>query len=240
MKIDKEALYVVNHSGGKDSQAMYLYLRGLGIPDKNMVVIHAHLPEVEWDGTLKHIEDTVTHELFVVQSGKTFFEMVEHRKQFPSAQNRQCTSDLKRHPINKKVIELCNTRGYTKVVNCMGLRAQESTPRAAKPTYKKSASNSNGKRVWYEWLPIHKWKKEQVFASIAAHGQKPHWAYEKGMSRLSCVFCIMSKKSDLQIAAKHNPELLKKYNEVERRLDHTLIMPSKSSGKKFLTEIVSE
>jgi tRNA(Ile)-lysidine synthase TilS/MesJ len=74
---------VINHSGGKDSQAMFLKLRDL-IPKQNLVVIHAHLPEVEWDGTIEHIKNTIGHaELHVVQAGKTFFEMVEHRQMWP-------------------------------------------------------------------------------------------------------------------------------------------------------------
>ena len=53
--------------------------------------------------TLKSfIKDTIDHEFFVVQAGKTFFDMVEHRQMFPSPKNRQCTSDLKRGPIAKK------------------------------------------------------------------------------------------------------------------------------------------
>ena len=73
-----EALIVCNHSGGKDSQSMYLYLRNF-VPAERLVVIHAHLPEVEWSGTQEFIEDTINHEFHVVQAQKTFFEMVERR-----------------------------------------------------------------------------------------------------------------------------------------------------------------
>jgi hypothetical protein len=39
---------------------------------------------VEWDGTIEHIKNTIGHaELHVVQAGKTFFEMVEHRQMWP-------------------------------------------------------------------------------------------------------------------------------------------------------------
>lgn len=57
----------------------------------------------------------------------------------------------------------------------------------------------------------------------AAH-QEPHWAYRMGMSRLSCVFCIMSSKADLRTAAALNPELYGRYVELERRIGHTLSM----------------
>jgi hypothetical protein len=34
-----------------------------------------------------------------------------------------------------------------------------------------------------------------------------------------------------------NPELYKKYVETEKRLDHTLLMPSKKHGRLFLEDI---
>jgi 3'-phosphoadenosine 5'-phosphosulfate sulfotransferase (PAPS reductase)/FAD synthetase len=237
-EIIPDALYVINHSGGKDSQAMFLKLRDL-IPKENLVVIHAHLPEVEWEGTIDHIKNTIGDaELHVVQAGKTFFEMVEHRQMWPSPSYRQCTSDLKRGPINKKIIELCNERGYTKVVNCMGLRAAESANRSRKDPFKLSGSNSNSKRTWYEWLPIFEMSTQEVFGFIKSNNQTPHWAYEKGMTRLSCVFCIMSSKHDLETAARLNPELKNKYATIERKIDHTFVMPTKKSGRVFLDEMV--
>jgi hypothetical protein len=55
---DDGALFVINHSAGKDSQAMTLALRGL-IPAQQMVVVHADLGEVEWPGNLDHISRTI-------------------------------------------------------------------------------------------------------------------------------------------------------------------------------------
>lgn len=47
-----------------------------------------------------------------------------------------------------------------------------------------------------------------------------HPAYDLGMSRLSCIFCIMASNKDLKIAAKHNPTLLARYTEVESKIGH--------------------
>ncbi len=233
----EKVLYVCNHSGGKDSQAMYNLLKRI-VPSSQLVVIHAHLRGVEWEGTIEHIKDTISHEFFIVEAKKSFFDMVNHRKMFPSSANRQCTSDLKRGPIQKKIIELCNTRGFDVVVNCMGLRAEESSNRAKKKSFKKNETNSNSKRDWFEWLPIHNWTTEKVFDWISFNYQKPHWAYSKGMSRLSCCFCIMASENDLKIAATLNPELLQKYSELEKTHNHTLIMPTQKHGKRFLIDIV--
>ncbi len=125
---DKGALFVVNHSGGKDSQAQMIYL-SRHIPSSQLVVVHAHLPEVEWEGTWEHVKYSAGKvPAYKVQARKTFFEMVRSRGRFPSPKYRQCTSDLKRGPINSFV------RRYLKshpefgdvVVNCMGMRAEES------------------------------------------------------------------------------------------------------------------
>jgi len=55
---------------------------------------------------------------------KTYLEMVERRGRFPSAQYRQCISDLKRGPIERFIRSL----GYKVVTHCMGIRAEESDP----------------------------------------------------------------------------------------------------------------
>lgn len=235
---DEQTLVVSNHSGGKDSQAMYLQLKEI-VPAHRLVVIHAHLPVVEWDGTQEFIQDTIEHEFFVVQAGKTFFEMVEHRKQFPSPSNRQCTSDLKRDPIAKEIRRLCNERGFTKVLNCMGLRAQESPARSKKETFRINKRQTNGKRDWYEWLPIHELTTTEVFQVIKEAGQKPFWTYAEGLTRKSCTFCIMSSKEDLCIAAKLRPDLLEKYDELEKRHGRTMMMPTKKLGARTLKQIIN-
>lgn len=234
-----KAVFICNHSGGKDSQIMYLMLRRI-IPRDRLIVIHSHLPEVEWEGTEEFIRSTVDHEIHVVQAKKTFFDMVQKRGMFPSPKNRQCTSDLKRGPIAKRVREICNTRGYTVVVNCMGLRAEESSGRAKKPTFKINNTQTNSKRKWYDWLPIHNLTTQEVFDGIQAEGQKPFWVYEAGMTRKSCCFCIMASEDDLCTAAKLRPDLLEKYDYFERTTGQVMIMPSKSKGKRTLKQIIND
>jgi 3'-phosphoadenosine 5'-phosphosulfate sulfotransferase (PAPS reductase)/FAD synthetase len=234
--IDRGALFVVNHSGGKDSQAMYLTLRKL-VPENQLLVIHAHLPEIEWSGTIDHIRSTIDGAPFhIVSAAKTFFDMVEHRGMFPSPSHRQCTSDLKRAPIETFIRRELKRRGLFLIVNCLGLRAEESPSRAKKITFKSVPRCSKAGREWYEWLPIHHLKVAEVFQIIHDNGQTPHWAYSKGMSRLSCCFCIMASKADLRIAAELNPELYDRYVATEKRLGFSLQMPSKGTTQ-YLDEI---
>ena len=232
------ALFVVNHSGGKDSQAMLLKVRSL-VPADQIVIIHADLPEVDWDGIQEHIEATRDGiEFHTCRAVKTFFEMVEHRQAFPSPKYRQCTSDLKRGPIEREIRRIAKARGISLIVNCMGMRAQESTSRAKLETFKLSEKNSVAGRTWYEWLPIHSMTTDQVFQSIAAAGQEPHWAYKAGMTRLSCCFCIMASQADLKTAARLRPELAARYAATERRIGQTMLMP-KDGKKQWLDELIA-
>jgi 3'-phosphoadenosine 5'-phosphosulfate sulfotransferase (PAPS reductase)/FAD synthetase len=232
---DAGALFAVNHSAGKDSQAMLIALREAGIPDEQMVVIHADLGEVEWEGNLDHIEANSAGLPLIIAKPKTgFFDMVERRQMFPSAAQRQCTSDLKRGPIERELRRYLkeNPRFGGKLVNCMGMRAAESPARAKKKALTFSARNSKAGRDWWDWLPIHHLSTEEVFETIRSAGQEPHPAYALGMTRLSCCFCILASASDLRISAQANPELYRRYVETEQRIGHTLSM-----SRKPLTEV---
>lgn len=239
---DHTCAIICSHSGGKDSQAMYNFLLRI-IPDKSrLFIIHAHLPGVEWQGVREHIKETITSDYREVTAGKTFFEMVRHRGAWPSPKYRQCTSDLKRGPIRKEIRKICRQGGFTKVLDCMGLRAEESAARSKQPIFKREESLclKDGSREWYRWLPIHEWTQEAVFSYIAACGQKPHWAYSAGMSRLSCVFCIMSSQADLATAARLNPELLEQYSQLEEETGQTFFMPDKKYGRRTIKQIIQD
>lgn len=225
---DRGALFVINHSGGKDSQAMTSLLRRI-IPAEQLLVIHANLGEVEWPGVIDHIKATIGGLPLIVcrNENKTFLEMVEHRGMFPSPQQRQCTSDLKRGPIEREIRRYLKTnpRFNGVVVNCMGMRAEESTSRAKLRTFKLNEGNSKAGREWYDWLPIHHLVLDQVWEEIRRAGQVPHPAYALGMSRLSCIFCIMASDHDLTIAAENNPDLFARYVALERSTGRTMMMP---------------
>jgi 3'-phosphoadenosine 5'-phosphosulfate sulfotransferase (PAPS reductase)/FAD synthetase len=228
------ALFAVNDSGGKDSQAMRLLVQKL-VPASQIVLIHAVLEEVDWEGTVEHIQGNAQElPLLLAYPAKTFFQMVDHRGKFPDPSRRQCTSDLKRGPIEREIRRYLakNPQFGGLVVNCMGMRAQESASRSKLQTLKRNDRNSVAGREWFDWLPIHELNADQVFATIADAGQKPHWAYEAGMTRLSCCFCIMASKGDLTTAAKLKPALYARYCQKERDLGFTL-----SPSRKTLPEI---
>lgn len=239
-----EALFVVNHSGGKDSQAMLVRLLEL-VPRRQILVAHADLGEVEWKGTRELAERQAADAgvAFVVARPVTgFLDMVERRlatrpdaPSWPSAKHRQCTSDLKRGPLDREARRYAAAHGFSTVVSCMGIRAAESSARSKLAPWRANKRNSTRGRAWFDWLPIFNLSTAEVFETIKAAGQVPHWAYAAGNERLSCVFCIMGSKRDLANGARHNPELLARYVELEQRSGYTMHM-----SRRPLLDLVEE
>ena len=201
------ALVAVSTSGGKDSQAMTILLSRL-VPHDRLVAVHAPLGEVEWRGTVDHIEATLPPGVPLifapVASGKTLLDRVEERGMWPSSKARWCTSDFKAGPIQRELRRYlkANPRFGGRLVNAMGMRAA-------------------GREV-FDWLPVFDLSTEDVFRVIRTAGQSSHWAYAAGMSRLSCSFCILASRADLRRAAELRPSLYRTYAELERRIGHTL------------------
>lgn len=226
------ALFVANHSGGKDSQAQLIRLLER-VPVAQMVVVHASLGAMEWPGAMELARDQSAAAglpFIVATATKTLLEMVERRFEsrpevpsWPSASTRQCTSDLKRGPIQREVRRYAKANGFKVIVNCLGLRAQESHGRAKRKEFSHMAI-SNSVNTWYEWLPVHELSAAEVFGIIESAGQHPHYAYELGNDRLSCVFCIMANKKDLANGAAQNPGLLEQYDALEKRTGYTMHM----------------
>jgi len=240
--IAEGALFVANHSGGKDSQAMLIKLLEI-VPPSQLLVIHASLGEIEWEGALEVAEKQARDAglpFIVAKATKTFVEMVERRfadrpdvPSFPSAATRQCTSDLKRGPIEREIRQYAKARGISKIVSCAGIRAAESVARSKQSPLQVNAKQSVAGRTWMSWCPIFKLSTADVFATIAAAGQAPHWAYAAGNERLSCLFCIMGSKADLQNAAKHRPDIYAKFVALEEKTGYTM-----HQSRRSLRELV--
>ncbi|WP_420415895.1 phosphoadenosine phosphosulfate reductase family protein [Marinovum algicola] len=225
--IDRGAVFYLSHSGGKDSQAMYAILCRI-IPHRQVCVVHADLGKIEWTGVQDHIRATITHPLNVVRAGKTFFEMVRHRNRtrpdvppWPSSATRQCTSDLKRGPIQKFIRHDMKARGAKLAVNVTGIRWAEGPARAKRKPVTVNATLSKAGREVYDYMPILALSEAEVFQTIATVGQKPFHAYSRN-KRLSCVFCIMGCENDLAHGADQRPDLYREYLDLEDETGWTM------------------
>ena len=198
------------------------------VPHGQLVAVHAPLGEVEWPDTIEHLEATLPKGVPLifapVASGKTLLERVEERGLWPSNSARWCTSDFKSGPIQRELRRYlkAHPRFGGRLVNAMGMRAQESPARARKVPWRRNDRMSVAGREVFDWLPVFGLSTEDVFRVIRGAGQAPHWAYAAGMSRLSCSFCILASRADLRRAAELRPELYRSYAALERRIGHTL------------------
>ncbi len=137
---------------------------------------------------------------------------------------RFCTSDHKRDQQAKLLTKLAQETGpgrKVRILQCMGMRAAESAARAKLRPFYLDKRTSNGRKTVHIWLPIHNLTEEEVWADVKASGVRWHWAYDLGMPRLSCAFCIYAPKPALVLAAKHLPELAQKYLAVEKEVGYT-------------------
>lgn len=239
-QVDDGALVVVNHSGGKDSQATYAVIRSL-VPADQLIVVHADLgDDVEHIGLIDHIKSNINHDLLIAQaiwkdgSRKTLLNAIEDRGRWPSSAARYCTSDLKRTPCNKVVRAQHDWKAKPRsVINCFGFRAEESSARSKRPTWARIDRECTQTREWFEFSPIHDLTTAEVFEVIRLDGQTPHPIYATGNERLSCVFCVLGSANDIKNGAKQRPELFQRYVELEQKMNH------KFRAKQSLAEIVN-
>lgn len=232
---------LVNTSAGKDSQAMLALVVELaeraGVRDR-VVAVHADLGRVEWQGTRELAARQCAMlgvPLRVVRARRDLLAHVEDRGKWPGmGPTRYCTSDHKRTPVGKLITALVAERGLggprdrkARVLNALGLRAAEGSARSKRPPFKEAIRGSSGRRQIDEWLPIHAWSLDDVWARIRASGLPHHPAYDLGMPRLSCVFCIYASRDALLLAGEHNRALLDVYVEVEARIGHAFTQDSK-------------
>ena len=224
---------VINSSAGKDSQAMLDYVvecsNRVGVPRQRLIVAHADLGRVEWPGTRELAEEQANHyglEFVAVSRPQgDLLQHIQQRGMFPSPSVRWCTSDHKRNQVAKVFTQLADiSRQHgvrvCRILNCLGLRADESPARARRLPFDLNELASNSRRIVYDWLPLHSWTSEEVWDRIRTNGVRHHPAYDLGMPLLSCCFCIFAPRSALLLAGKHNPELLAEYVAVEKKIGH--------------------
>lgn len=149
---------------------------------------------------------------------KTFLTMVEKRGKFPSPKQRQCTSDLKRDPI--EIWTRRNTTDFI-IVNCMGLRSAESPSRKKRKALSRNNRATNSKRVVWDWLPIKEWTDEDVFSYLIKKAIPLHPVYSF-LRRFSCRVCIYMTNEDLLQVKKHDEEAIKIISALEEKTKFTM------------------
>src|SRR5260370_75475 len=149
---------VVNSSAGKDSQAMLDYVvercDQAAVPRSRLVVAHADLGRVEWPGTRELAEEQARHYGLAFHAVRRrqgdLLEHIARRGMFPSPAARFCTSDHKRAQVQTLFTRLAHTSlaagcaAPISILNCLGLRAEESPARAKRKSFDRDVRASNG------------------------------------------------------------------------------------------------
>lgn len=212
----------VGSSGGKDSSAQAIlldqFLKKIDYSGTR-VIVHADLGRIEHVESIGHVRalaDFIKWPLIITKREKgdlldryeqrwrdncrryALLECVTLIGPFPAVHNgRFCTSELKVAPILQT---LSKTFSGRTVLSCVGLRAEESAERAAKPIFRPNLKFTR-RTLGYDWLPIHNTLVERVFLIHKQSGFPLHPQYLRGNSRLSCSACFIASENDLRTGA---------------------------------------
>jgi len=224
-------------SAGKDSLAMIAILARLlrerGLLGRG-VVVHADLGRVEWPCTPELAERQAQHLglrfMKVRRPQGDLLQHVEAMGYWPKPDTRYCTADHKRGQIYRAFTTLAEEararlpaaeRGRPiRILNCIGLRSEESPGRARRPELVRDRRPSGRRKEVDVWLPIQGLTEAEVWAECHASGAPIHPAYALGLPRASCIFCIYAPEAALQVAGLAHPELLAEYVRVEQKIGH--------------------
>lgn len=219
--IAADAVIAFGISGGKDGEAAALAASRFLNEVKHQgprVLIHADLGEIEHRDSLlqcRRLADRLGLELIVVRRKKG--GMIERWYQrwhdnvtrhinlscvtlitpWSSASMRYCTGELKTGPITR---ELATRFHGLPIINCIGIRGQESDTRASKPSSKINeklfrAGGLGGR----DWHLLRDWSVEEVWLEHERSKFPRHFAYlSNGNLRVSCSVCVLAGLHDLR------------------------------------------
>lgn len=193
-----DRLIVASVSGGKDSAAMCLYLRELGLPFAPVFL------DTGWEHplTYEYLRGTLTACLgpIVELHGRHDMpSLVRSKGMFASRQIQYCTEELKRDVIGNHLASLMDSG--TDVLNAIGIRRGESKNRANAPEWE-----------WSDildcevWRPVVAWSVDDVITIHQRHGLTPNPLYLRGFSRVGCFPCKNWKKNEIRLGADMWPE----------------------------------
>lgn len=216
---------VASISGGKDSAAMSLYLRELGIEHDRVFLDTGWESPLTYEylrGELERVLGPITW----LRGPRLMEDLVKHKGMFPGRRIRFCSQELKVFPIMRHLRWLMDTA--VDVVNAVGIRAAESAARALMPEWE-----------WQEgfdcevWRPLLRWSEQDVIAIHQRHGLRPNPLYLLGATRVGCWPCIFARKSEVRLVAETDPSRIVRLRVLEQEVGEVARERAQRNGRQL-------
>lgn len=216
---------VASVSGGKDSTAMSLHLRELGIAHRRVFM------DTGWEHekTYEYLRGPLTEALGPIEEIRGPLDMVgliRKKGMFPSKRIRFCTQELKVKPMIAYLRALMDAG--EDVINTVGIRAEESRSRAQMPEWEWSDGFD-----CEVWRPLLNWKLDDVIAIHKRHNVEPNPLYLEGASRVGCWPCIYARKSEIRHIADSDPARIDLLRVLEEEVTEIAAARNAANGETF-------
>lgn len=188
---------IASISGGKDSAAMSLYLRELGI-EHDRVFCDTGWEHAKTYDYLRGELARVLGPIVEIRGDLLMPDLVRKKGMFPSRTRRFCTTELKVLPLQRYIRKLQDEFGD--VVDAVGIRAAESQARAKMPEWEWSDGFD-----CEVWRPLIRWTEQEVIDIHSRHGLRPNPLYLDGARRVGCWPCIHARKEEIRHIADVDP-----------------------------------
>ncbi len=213
-------------SGGKDSVAMWLLLRQLGLEPLALYTDTLW----EWKGHAAHLNllEARIGEIHRLRPEKGFADLIPVRGCFPSRVRRWCTEELKLKPARRWLDSFRDEAGCDVVV-AIGVRREESAKRAAMVEWEWSD--------FYDcevWRPILGWTVADVAGEHRRAAIPMHPLYHQGAERVGCFPCVNASKSELALVDRLQPERVDEIEAWEAQLGATMFTRDRRAEKRRL------
>lgn len=215
---------IASVSGGRDSAAMSLHLRELGLEHDRVFM------DTGWEhaSTLQYLRGLTRAlgPITEIRADIDFLGLVRKKGLFPSRVMRFCTVELKVKPIQRYLAAISST---TEIVNAVGIRRAESRARSKMAEWE-----------WPDgfdcevWRRLVGWSREHVDAIHRRYKLEPNPLYALGASRVGCWPFIHARKSEIALVAEHDPQRINLIDAVERELNERGAQRDKQLGRPFV------
>lgn len=219
---------IASISGGKDSAAMSLHLRDLGIEHDRVFL------DTGWEHpkTYEYLADDLPRALgpiTTVRGAKQMEDLIRAKMMFPSRTRRFCTEELKVFPMQAYLKQ--RVADGEDLINAVGIRHAESQQRAQLAEWEWSDGFD-----CEVWRPLIEWTEQDVIDIHRRHGLKPNPLYLMGASRVGCWPCIYARKAEIRLIAEIDPDRIDRLRVLETEIADGARARYDRDRTKWLTE----